>query len=40
MILVEARKGGGIEAEIEPPLVLYESVGVYTAEAKSLLSGQ
>ena len=36
-LLIEARKRGGIEALIEPPLILYESLGVYTAEARRLL---
>jgi tRNA1(Val) A37 N6-methylase TrmN6 len=36
-ILVEARKGGGIEALIEPPLVLYEQPGVYSDEARALM---
>jgi len=38
VILVEARAGGGIEAAIEPPLVLYESPGIYTAEARAILT--
>jgi tRNA1(Val) A37 N6-methylase TrmN6 len=37
-ILIEACKGGGIETEIESPLVLYEDPGVYTTEARELLS--
>jgi tRNA1(Val) A37 N6-methylase TrmN6 len=37
-MLVEARAGGGIEVAIEPPLVLFERLGVYTAEARALLS--
>ncbi len=36
-ILVEARKGGGVEVEVEPPLVLYSRAGVYTDEARKLL---
>lgn len=39
MILVEARKGGGVEVSIEPPLVLWESAGVYTAEVRAILNG-
>ena len=39
MILVEARKGGGVAVSIEPPLILWESAGVYTAEARAILSG-
>jgi tRNA1Val (adenine37-N6)-methyltransferase len=38
-ILVEARKGGGIEVTIEPPLALYGDDGTYTAEAAAMLSG-
>jgi tRNA1Val (adenine37-N6)-methyltransferase len=36
-ILVEARKGGGIEALIEPPLMLYDRPGVHSAEAREIL---
>jgi FkbM family methyltransferase len=35
-ILVEARKGGGIEALVEPPLMLYDRPGVYSDEAREL----
>ncbi|HWJ41076.1 MAG TPA: methyltransferase [Candidatus Limnocylindrales bacterium] len=38
VMLVEARGGGGIEAAIEAPLILYERPGIYTAEARALLS--
>ena len=38
VLLIEARAGGGIEVAIEPPLILYERPGVYTAEARQLLS--
>jgi tRNA1Val (adenine37-N6)-methyltransferase len=38
-ILVEARKGGGVEAEIEPPLFLYSAADVYSDEARELLGG-
>jgi tRNA1Val (adenine37-N6)-methyltransferase len=38
-MLVEARKGGGIELEVEPPLILYAAKGVYSEEAKRLLGG-
>jgi tRNA1Val (adenine37-N6)-methyltransferase len=38
VMLVEARVGGGIEVAIEPPLILYERPGLYTAEARALLS--
>ena len=36
-ILVEARKGGGIEALVEPPLILYGRPGVYSDEASDLM---
>jgi tRNA1Val (adenine37-N6)-methyltransferase len=36
-ILVEARKGGGIEATIEPPLMLYDRPGTYSDEARELM---
>jgi tRNA1(Val) A37 N6-methylase TrmN6 len=36
-ILVDARKGGGVEVEVESPLVLYSHAGVYTDEARELL---
>jgi tRNA1Val (adenine37-N6)-methyltransferase len=36
-ILVEARKGGGIETEIESPLFVYEKPGVYSDAARELL---
>jgi tRNA1Val (adenine37-N6)-methyltransferase len=36
-ILVEARKGGGIEVAIEPPLMLYDRSGVYSDEARDLM---
>ncbi len=36
-VLVEARKGGGVEVEIEPPLVMYRAPGVYSDEARALL---
>jgi tRNA1Val (adenine37-N6)-methyltransferase len=38
MILLEARKGGGIETIIEPPLFLYRSPGVYTDEVSAMLT--
>jgi tRNA1Val (adenine37-N6)-methyltransferase len=37
-VLIEARKGGGVELEIEPPLTLYAAKGIYSDEAKALLS--
>jgi tRNA1Val (adenine37-N6)-methyltransferase len=36
-VLVEARKGGGVELEVEPPLILYTVKGVYSEEARTLL---
>jgi len=36
-VLVEARKGGGVEVEIEPPLVMYDAPGVYSDAARALL---
>jgi tRNA1Val (adenine37-N6)-methyltransferase len=36
-ILLEARKGGGVEVEIEPPLFLYAAPGIYSEEARELL---
>jgi tRNA1Val (adenine37-N6)-methyltransferase len=36
-VLVEARKGGGIEATIEPPLMLYDRPGAYSDEARELM---
>jgi tRNA1Val (adenine37-N6)-methyltransferase len=38
MVLLEARKGGGVEAIIEPPLFIYSSPGVYTDEARAMLT--
>ncbi len=37
MVLLEARKAGGIEAIIEPPLFLYDSPGTYSDEALAML---
>ena len=36
-ILVEARKGGGLETLVEPPLLLYDRPGVYSDEARELM---
>jgi len=36
-VLIEARKNGGIEVAIEPPLILFEAPGVYSREARELL---
>jgi tRNA1Val (adenine37-N6)-methyltransferase len=38
MVLVEARKSGGIEAVIEPPLFIHDSSGRYSDEAKAMLT--
>jgi tRNA1Val (adenine37-N6)-methyltransferase len=38
VMIVEARVGGGIEASIEPPLILYDRPGIYTSEARAILS--
>jgi tRNA1Val (adenine37-N6)-methyltransferase len=39
MILVEARKGGGVETIVEPPLFIYDSPGAYSEEARVMLTG-
>jgi tRNA1Val (adenine37-N6)-methyltransferase len=36
-VLVEARKNGGIELAVEPPLILYDAPHVYSREARELL---
>ena len=36
-VLLEARKGGGVQVSIEPPLILYDAPGVYSKEARELL---
>jgi tRNA1Val (adenine37-N6)-methyltransferase len=36
-MLLEARKGAGVELEVEPPLILYAARGIYSEEAKTLL---
>jgi tRNA1Val (adenine37-N6)-methyltransferase len=36
-VLVEALKGGGVEVEVEPPLVMYDAPGVYSDAARALL---
>lgn len=36
-ILVEARKHGGVEVAIEPPLILFDKPGIYSAEAHRIL---
>lgn len=32
MVLIEAVKGGGSRVKIEPPLIVYENVNIYTSE--------
>ena len=36
-VLLEARKGGGVEVCVEPPLILYDGPRVYSKEARNLL---
>ena len=38
VVMVEARVDGGIEATIEPPLILYDAPGIYSAEALAILN--
>ena len=38
VMLIEASVGGGIEVAIEQPLILYDREGVYSEEARALLS--
>ena len=38
VMMIEARVGGGIETAIEPPLILYDRPGIYTSEARAILS--
>ena len=38
VMLVEASVRGGIEVAIDPPLILYDRPGIYTSEARALLS--
>src|SRR5208283_225982 len=38
VMLIEARASGGIEVAIEPPLIIYERPGIYTSEARAILS--
>lgn len=37
VILIEARKGGGVELQVEPPLIVHTAPGVYTNEARAML---
>lgn len=36
-VLIEARKGAGVELEVAPPLILYASKGAYSDEARRIL---
>jgi tRNA1Val (adenine37-N6)-methyltransferase len=38
VMLLEARVGGGVQVTIEPPLILYDRPGIYSAEARAILS--
>lgn len=38
MVLIEARKAGGVETAIEPPLFIYGLSGDYTDEARAMLT--
>lgn len=38
MVLLEARKAGGLETTIEPPLFIYDPSGDYTDEARAMLT--
>lgn len=38
MVLLEARKAGGLETTIEPPLFIYGQSGDYTDEARAMLT--
>ena len=38
VMLLEARVGGGVQVTIEPPLILYDRPGIYSAEARTILS--
>jgi len=38
VVMVEARVDGGIEATIEPPLILYDAPGIYSDEALAILN--
>ena len=40
MLLIEARKGGRPRVSAEPPLIIYESKGVYTREVRELYNMQ
>ncbi|MGN0294614.1 MAG: tRNA1(Val) (adenine(37)-N6)-methyltransferase [Lachnospiraceae bacterium] len=36
MVLIEAFRGGGVQMHVEPPLVVYQDVNVYTDEVRRL----
>ncbi|HLW70897.1 MAG TPA: methyltransferase [Candidatus Binataceae bacterium] len=37
LIMVEARKGAGVEGKVAPPLIVWQKPGVYTDEARGIL---
>jgi tRNA1(Val) A37 N6-methylase TrmN6 len=39
-VLIEARKGAGVEVVVEPPLIIYSRKGAYTKDARRLLFTQ
>jgi tRNA1Val (adenine37-N6)-methyltransferase len=39
-IFVEARAGGGSEVKVEPPLMIYDRVGVYSTEAEAIFGAR
>lgn len=36
MVLIEAFRGGGVQMHVEPPLIVYQDVNVYTDEVRRL----
>lgn len=40
VVMIEARAGGGIEAAIEPPLIMYDRPGIYSEEARGILDAR
>jgi tRNA1(Val) A37 N6-methylase TrmN6 len=36
LVLVEAKKGGGINLDVAPPLIVYDSNGDYTTEIEDI----
>jgi tRNA1(Val) A37 N6-methylase TrmN6 len=39
IVFVEARKGGGVELKVEPPLIIYAAGKEYAEEARGLIFG-